>query len=246
MQQMPLSALINTVDSGLPLIHEMLSEQICEYVPLAKMEDGERELLALQVTTRSPMGALAYSFAAIFIQHGFVRLLGAGRHPRIAQSITSASFGKFAASEIAGGPASTTVFRPGGLIVADDVLGGVFALSGGGVPGVALGHVGYFSPATQMFEDLGTGYSGFVGAMGSVENFHSFYSDMLWPGWEAEVRELSGDQFVSCYPPLNCRVGDADGDVTNACSDDGGRESLNVSKRSRKAVSISELELKWL
>ena len=252
---MPLQALVNQSDSGLPIVHELLADQLHEAIRVASPEAGGHELVALQVSTRSPMGAIAYTYAAIFIQHGFIRVLGAGRHPRITRSVTSSSLGKFPAFETqSSGNGGTKVLRPGGLIIADDVLGGVFALSGGNVPGVELGHVGYYSPATQQFEDLGIGYSAFLGAMGSRDNFQSFYADALWPGWEDEVKALHGDQSLDFYPPLPCSVAKAGGAMDKNKKDDkhaedeseeAGRPNLRISERSRKPVNISEAEPKW-
>lgn len=39
---------------------------------------GETALLATQVTTRSPMGAVVYHTGGILVDHGWIRILGAG------------------------------------------------------------------------------------------------------------------------------------------------------------------------
>lgn len=197
----PLKNLINNAENGLPFVIEALKEQIHAFVPVTKAEDGDRELHALQVTTRSPMGAIAHSHAAIFLQHGFVRILGAGRHKDIERSIVSWTEGKFASAELTmqdGGK----VVRPGGIVVADDVLGGTFALNGGGIPNVELGHIAYYCPTQLLWDDLGFGYSAFIEVMGNVDNFMSFYQDVLWDDWVSEVKNVHGDQALSVFPPL--------------------------------------------
>lgn len=80
------------------------------------------------------------------------------------------------------------------------------------------------------------GYSNFIAAMGSVDNFKSFYESDLWDGWEKEAEAVSADQVLSFYPPLFCAVGD---DKAGASSDGDGTQ---IGKRSRKAIPVSEIE----
>jgi hypothetical protein len=221
-QLIPLDKLINTAEFALPFVIESLKDQVHAFVPVAQQEDGNRELFNLQVTTRSPMGAIAYSQAGIFLQHGFVRILGAGRHKDIQRSIVSWTQGKFQSAELTTKDGATAV-RPGAILIADDVLGGSFALNGGGIDGVELGHVAYYCPTQLIWDDLGFGYSAFIEVMGSPENFLSFYQDVLWNGWEGEVAKVHGDQALSVYPPLWAA------------------SSKGPTERSRKAVPVEEV-----
>lgn len=133
-------------------------------------------LLHLQVTTHSPLGTIAYETGGVLVQHGWVRLLGSG-HDRLPRSLLSAN-----------GRERVRLLPVGCLHIADDVLGGIFVLNGGGVPGEA-GHVVYFAPDSLRWEDTSLG-------------FGDFYAAQRWDGWASEVRALQGDQTFSIYPPL--------------------------------------------
>jgi len=142
-----LSELINLDESGLVLIREWAAEAKNPVEVLTcDRPDGERALLALQVTTRSPMGALAYETGGLLVDHGWVRVLGAGC-PRLPRGIDTWN-----------GLAGGTRKIEGALLVADDAVGGFFALNGDGLPGPA-GHVFYHAPDRLAWEDTAKGYS---------------------------------------------------------------------------------------
>jgi hypothetical protein len=86
------------------------------------------------------------------------------------------------------------------LLVADDVLGGMFAVNGGRFGGAA-GEVYYFAPDTLSWETLGRGYTDFIYFL-LQGDLTKFYADRRWPGWQGEVAELPGDRAVFLYPPL--------------------------------------------
>jgi hypothetical protein len=85
------------------------------------------------------------------------------------------------------------------VIVADDVVGGAFAINGGAL-GPARGSVHYFAPDRLAWEDLGVGHSAFVSRAFSGD-LATFYVKLRWPGWQAEVEQLQGDRALSLYPP---------------------------------------------
>ncbi|MEQ8276707.1 MAG: DUF2625 family protein [Deltaproteobacteria bacterium] len=145
-------------------------------------------LLHLQVTTRSPLGTIAYETGGVLVQHGWVRLLGSG-HERLPRSLLSAN-----ARE------RVRLLPVGCLHIADDVLGGIFVLNGGGVPGEA-GHVAYFAPDSLRWEDTSLGFGDFLSWLlhGDLDGF---YAAQRWDDWASEVRALQGDQTFSIYPPL--------------------------------------------
>src|SRR3954465_6506482 len=109
----------------------------------APAEDRGRCLLRLQVTTRSPLGALAWETGGLLLDHGWLRILGGGTD--VLPDLASASgldggAARAPAPGLAGGP-------PPFLVVAQDVLGGIFAVNGGGLP-TEPGEVAYFPPDT--------------------------------------------------------------------------------------------------
>lgn len=171
--------------------------------------DGERALVALQVTSRSPMGAIALETGGLLVDHGWVRVLGAG-HKRLPRSIHEWN-------RLVAGSAQRL---PGTMLVADDVLGGFFAINGGGLKG-AMGHVFYYSPQSLAWEDVAPSYSEWL--MGIMTgDLEAFYKGLRWPGWRREVEPLTGDRGISVYPFLFTSGED-------------------ISKRSRRPVPVGEL-----
>jgi len=173
---------------------------------------GERALYALQITSRSPMGALALETGGLLIDHGWIRVLGGGsdRLPRAIHQWNGVEAGR---------PSKRL---PGAILIADDVLGGFFAVNGGGLKGPP-GHVFYYAPDSLTWEDVAPSYSEWLlwTMSGDLEKF---YEGARWPGWRREVEALRGDQGISVYPFLF-----AAGEP--------------IARRSRKAVPLQEL---WL
>ena len=85
------------------------------------------------------------------------------------------------------------------LIIAQDVLGGQFAVDGGGL-GFTPGAVCYFGPDTLAWQELGIGHGQFVFAAIAGE-LAEVFADLRWSGWEHEVGELAPDQGIGVYPP---------------------------------------------
>src|SRR5262249_12270888 len=78
-----LSEPIDRKEPAWPLVQEWIGDASVpvEVLP-ADAAAGDAALYATQVTTRSPMGAIAHEAAGIFIDNGWLRVLGAGKHPR--------------------------------------------------------------------------------------------------------------------------------------------------------------------
>src|SRR5215212_2925025 len=90
-----LQELIYQDDPGWPLVQRWLAESTnsVEVLPPPDAASRERALLEAQVTTRSPMGAVIYESGGILVDHGWLRILGAG-HPRLPRSLSSWNFGR--------------------------------------------------------------------------------------------------------------------------------------------------------
>jgi hypothetical protein len=146
-------------------------------------EAGQRALAALQVTTRSPLGALAFHTGGLLLDEGWLRVLGAGceRFPRAIDTWNNIR--------------QDGLRLPQGLLVADDAVGGFFAWWN------EPRTIHYLAPDTLKWEDLGRGYTDWLAAMLS-EGLTKFYADLRWPGWQEEVRSLDGAQAMSIAPPL--------------------------------------------
>ena len=187
----PLSELINTDEPAWPEVQKWIAgaTNAVEVLPVNEA-DRDAALLAIQVTTRSPMGAIVYETGGLLIDHGWLRILGSG-HSRLPRSLASWNEGR-------------TMFGdeqpPGYLLVADDVLGGFFAINGGSL-GPEQGSVFYFAPGTAEWECLDFSYSQFI-FWCLQGNIAGFYEDVRWPGWEQEISTLGGDQAIFVFPFL--------------------------------------------
>ncbi len=116
-----LTELIDVHDPGWVVVQEWLNAASNPYEVLAKDEArAEQALLQLQVTTRSPLGALVYETGGLLIDDGWLRILGSGsarlaRDP-MSWTQTATDAGSFAA-----------------LLIADDASGGFFASTAAGL-----------------------------------------------------------------------------------------------------------------
>jgi Protein of unknown function DUF2625 len=180
-----LSELINRKEPAWPLVQEWIGQASVpvEVLP-AEHAAGETALYASQVTTRSPMGAIAHNAAGIFIDSGWLRVLGAGKHPRFQRSLPEWNEGR-----------SNRFY-----LVADDVVGGFFAINSG-LLGEDLGNVYFYAPDSLRWEPCGFGYSQFL-VWAMSDKLHEFYDSLRWDDWGSEVRQLNGDQAISIYPFL--------------------------------------------
>ena len=130
------------------------------------------------------MGAIAHNAAGILIDNGWLRVLGAGRHPRLMRSLPEWNDGK-----------SDRFY-----LIADDVVGGFFAINGGAF-GEDLGNIYFYAPDTLRWEPCGFGYTQFL-VWAMSEKLNGFYDTLRWDDWVTEVAPLSGDQVISIYPFL--------------------------------------------
>lgn len=171
---------------------------------------GAEVLVRLQVSAASALGAMALNCGGLVLDHGWLRLLGGGADalPDLAQANGL-------------GDPSQTRSAPAWLVVAFDVLGGQFAVDGGGL-GVGAGEVCYRGPDTLAWVGLGAGHGDFVSAALSGA-LTEFYGSLRWPGWEGEVAEVGLGEGLSLYPPPFSA------------------EGANIAAVSRRPVPFSEL-----
>ncbi|WP_204912466.1 DUF2625 family protein [Microlunatus spumicola] len=172
---------------------------------------GRRNTLyRLQVTTRSTLGALAFNSGGLEVDHGWVKVLGGG----------TTGLPDLAAINRLASPTAESL-PPPYLVVAFDVLGGVFAIDGGGL-GFTLGDVCYWAPDSLSWDSTGVGHTEFVNAL-LAGGFSTFYTDLRWSGWEEEVAALPTGTGLWVYPPLSSE------------------EGRDISRSSRKPVPMTEL-----
>ncbi|WP_165749026.1 DUF2625 domain-containing protein [Cellulophaga sp. Z1A5H] len=207
----PLSELIHTEDPGWELISEWIKEATnkLEILPKNK-EEADNALYLTQVTTRSPMGAILHETGGILVDHGWIRILGSG-HIKLNRTLPDWNKGK---------TFKTYGEKPSLFLIADDAVGGFFAINGGSL-GEDLGNVYYFAPDTLDWEPMDMGYSDFIWWT-FTGDLSSFYVNVRWENWKTDLIELHGNQGYSFYPFL-------------------WTEHENITALSRKAVSITEI-----
>ena len=208
MQTRTLTELINIQDPGWPLVQGWIATAKNKVQVLPKTAArADSALLAAQVTTRSPMGAVVFETGGILVDGGWLRILGSGS-PALNRDLMGWNKDK----------------AKGLLLIADDALGGFFALNSGAFGQAMLGKIYYLAPENLEWEPLDKGYSDFLVFCFSG-NLNKFYDKLRWKSWQQEVARLDGNKGISCYPFLFTV------------------EGKNINKTLRKAVPIQEL---WL
>jgi hypothetical protein len=186
-----LDELIDPQDSGWSLVQDWIANATNPVAMLpADRARAEATLVALQVTTRSPMEAIALRTGGLLVDSGWLRILGSGSDQIPGTLLTWNGRGDGAYPD----PLADAV------IIAHDAVGGFFALNGGAFEGTTHG-VFYFAPDSLHWEDLGFGYSGFI-QFALEGDLTKFYENARWPGWREETAMLNGDQGIFVYPPL--------------------------------------------
>lgn len=210
----PLSTLINKEEPGWDLVKEWIkaAKNLVEVLPKDSTQ-ASTTLYQTQVTTRSPMGAIIFETGGILVDHGWIRILGSGNE-RLSRSIIEWNKNK-SFTEI--GEAMPF------LLIADDVLGGFFAINSGGLSTKGIGKVFYFSPDVLEWEDTQMGYSDFLTFCFSGD-LNKFYKGYRWTNWRNDIQEMDGNKGMSIFPFLWTKEG-----------------KQNIDKSSKKAVPLQEL-----
>jgi len=192
MYMKPLKDLINTEDPGWAMVLQWKKDAKNKIEILPKNpEKADTALYRTQVTTRSPMGAIIYETGGILIDHGWIRILGSGSEI-LTRDLPSWNKGKS--------------FDQYGeimpfLLIADDAMGGFFALNGGAFGHQDLGKVYYFAPDNLKWEPLNITYTDFIfwAFNGDIDQFYSGYR---WENWKEDVEKMGPDRAMIFYPYL--------------------------------------------
>jgi len=149
---------------------------------------AKETLYQTQVTTHSIMGAIIYFSGGILIDDGWIRILGSGNEKldrTLSQWNKGKTFNEFGE-------------KPQFLLVADDVIGGFFAVNGGAL-GPELGKVYYLAPDDLRWESLHIGYSEFIDFC-LVGNMDQFYDKLRRKNWRADMLGVTGNKGFLIYP----------------------------------------------
>ena len=161
----------------------------CEVIK-KDQSSAERELFTMQMPTSSPMGAVIYETGGILIHHGWLRILGSGSF-KLPRGLMDWNFSK---------SFNQSGDKPKYLLVADDVIGGYFALNGGSL-GDNLGKIYYFSPKDLTWHDLNFTYTDFL-AWALNGDIEAFYQNLFWQNWQEDVKQLDGNHMIVFTPEL--------------------------------------------
>jgi len=210
-----LSELVQVDDPAWPELQRLISN--CPQ-PVQVLEPDthhrERVLLNMQNSLASTLGAVIWHTGGILVDHGWLRILGSGC-PRLQRDVLhwATHLGWWITGDL----------PPRALIVAEDVLGGLFALNWGQIdPTTGINQIFYFAPDTLGWECLHAGYSQFLSSMLSGQ-IADFYRELRWDGWELDSSRLATDQGVSAWPPPWTK------------------EGKDLSQVSRRAVPLREI-----
>jgi Protein of unknown function DUF2625 len=192
----PLDELINKTDPGWAIVKEWIesAKNKVEILPVDTVK-AKDALFMIQVSTRSPMGAIVYMSGGLLVDNGWIRILGSG-NSKLNRTLPGWNKGK---------TIKDSIQAAGFLLIADDVIGGFFILNGG-VLGKDLGKVYYFSPDNLEFEPLDLTYSEFLNFCFN-NDLNKFYEGYRWENWKEEVAKLSGNEVFNFVPALWTKEG---------------------------------------
>jgi uncharacterized protein DUF2625 len=188
-----LEELINTDEPGIDFLRQLINEAPVECEVLPPGPERENALLYLQVTTRSPLGALAYDTGGILVDNGWLRWLGSG-HEKFPRTINGWN---------------STRTDGAFYLVGDDAAGGFFAINGGAL-GNDLGSMYYWSPDDVEWEPLHASLTDLMAAF-FTDYLNEFYKALRWSTWREDVQNLSTDRCFFFFPFLWTKEGSVEG-----------------------------------
>lgn len=207
-----LQELIDTNDSAWPMIKQWIAESPKQVTTLSKntQEIANNALTALQLTTKSTLGALIYESGGLLIDNGWIKVLGGGHNDQMLDILTWNQ----------GKTIMDNNTNKGFIIVAFDVLGGYFCINSGAL-GKDIGKIYYFAPDTLDYEALEIGYSQLLNFFltGRTEQF---YQDFRWTNWQEQIASLQYNQVINFVPPLWTK------------------EGKDIEQSAKKAVNVTE------
>lgn len=163
-------------------------------------KDSAKAVIALQqsqLSTGTTLGSIIYYSGGILIDDGWIRILGSGSR-RLPRNIPEWNAGKISAMR------TSEMFY---ILVADDVMGGLFAIKASSVEELEnIGQVFYFGPNSLSWQNTGLSYNAFLFFCFNG-NLNDFYSDFRWKGWKEEIATVDCNSVISCYPLLWTKEG---------------------------------------
>lgn len=207
-----LEELINKTDPAWPLVQKWL-DSAKNKVQVLECDSAlaKTALYQTQVSTYATLGAVIYHTGGIMIDNGWLRILGSGS-PKLSRSVPEWNKGK-SIKEYGDQPDFT--------LVADDAIGGFFAINYGAF-GSDLKSVYYLAPNSLKWESLGLGYTEFL-RFCLDGDLSDFYKGLRWSTWDQFIANLDGNKSYSFRPYLWTEAG------------------MDIEKVSRKLVPTEDL-----
>jgi hypothetical protein len=203
--------LINKKDPAWPLVKKWIdsAKNKVEIMPIDSAKAKE-VLYNTQISTYSTLGSVIYNTGGIMVDNGWIRILGSGSE-RLNRSVSEWNKGK-------------TIKEYGDnmpyLLVADDAVGGFFAINYGGL-GPDIKNVYYLEPNSLSWQPLGAGYGEFL-VFCFDSDLSKFYKGLRWSSWNQFIANLDGTKTYSFRPYL-------------------WEEGTDIEKCTRKLVGIEEM-----
>lgn len=195
----PLEELINEKESAWPMVLDWKKKAKNPVEILARdKKKADDALYRTQVTTKSTMGAIIYESGGILIDHGWLRILGSG-NPKLDRDLPNWNFGK----------SYTKSFeeQPSFLLIADDVVGGFYAINNGGISEEGIGKVFYFAPELLEWENMEMGYTDFINFCFNG-NLKTYYEEFRWKSWKSDLQKVDGTHGFYLFPGLYTKEGE--------------------------------------
>ncbi len=185
----PLVDLLETDDPAWPALdaklrHASNAVEVLHADPL----DGQRALQRLQLGVDTSLGAMALHTGGLLVDNGWLRVLGAGAQ-RLPGSLLDWN-------GLAPGRSVPAV--RGVLVVAWDVIGGIFGINAGGLPGEP-GLISYYSPDQHRWEPTNVAYTAFLDWV-CEGDLAGFYNHLRWADWEEDLDAVGGGHGVHLWP----------------------------------------------
>lgn len=204
--------LLNHTDPAWPLVQKWIDSAKNKVEVLAVDSAKAKEALYnTQVSTYTTLGSVIYNTGGIMVDNGWIRILGSGSD-RLNRSVPAWNKGKTIA-EYGDTPAY--------LLIADDAVGGFFAINHGAF-GEDLKLIFYLAPNSLQWEPLGLGYTEFI-RFCFDSDLSAFYKGLRWSTWNQFIANLDGSKSYSFRPYLWSEAG------------------MDIEKCTRKLVPTEEL-----
>lgn len=202
----PQSVVTAAIDSAWAEIANLAENSKNKNVILpAKLKQAQAALSALPSAISPNLAAVVSHSGGITIDDEWIRILGSG-HEQLKRSVPEWNKNKTGKNEF--------------LLVADDALGGFFALNYGKL-GTDTGKIYYFSPKKTAFIPLNKDYKDFLEFCFNGD-LTQFYAGMRWKSWRTDVKNLGTDN-AYVFLPFLWR-----------------NPNINIEKRIRQVVSVEE------